>query len=149
MPQGRILALDLGSRRIGLALSDELRLTAQGLETLERTNIREDLARLSDLAAERGVTLVVIGNPINMNGSEGRRSQWARQFADKLQRRTGLAVRLWDERLTSVEAERTLREGGITRLKNRGTVDRLAAVILLESYLESAQTAGEVEAQQE
>jgi putative Holliday junction resolvase len=144
-PQGRILALDLGTRRIGMALSDELGLTAQGLVTLDRTNLRADLARLSTLAAERGVTLVLVGNPINMDGSEGRRSEWARDFAGKLHRHTGLPVRLWDERLTSVEAERVLREGGVTRLKKRGAVDRLAAVILLGSYLDSAEAAGEVE----
>lgn len=141
-PRGRILALDLGKRRIGLALSDELGLTAQGLVTLERTNIREDLARLARLAAERGVTLILIGNPMQMNGAEGRQSAWARQFAERLEARSGLAVRLWDERLTTVEAERVLRESGISREKRGRARDRLAAVILLQSYLESLAAGG-------
>lgn len=139
--KGRILALDLGKRRIGLALSDELGLTAQGLETMQRAGIRVDLARLSDLASERGVTLILVGNPLHMNGSEGSQSAWAREFAEKLRSRTGLAVRMWDERLTTVEAERVLRQSGISQQKRGAAVDRLAAVILLQSYLESVAAA--------
>ncbi len=134
-PLGRVLALDLGARRVGLALSDELGITAQGLPTLERTNLREDLARVTSLAQERGVAMFLIGNPLNMSGSEGRQSAWVRQFAEKLESRSGLPVRLWDERLTTVEAERVLDQGGVSRDKRRMAVDRLAAVILLESYL--------------
>jgi putative holliday junction resolvase len=135
--KGRILALDVGARRIGLALSDELMLTAQGLETLQRTTLREDIARLASLAAERGVTLVLIGNPMNMSGNEGRQSGWVRDFAEKLHARSGLPIRLWDERLTTKEAERVLRSSGISRVKRGQAVDRLSAVILLASYLES------------
>ncbi len=142
--KGRILALDLGKRRIGLALSDELGLTAQGLETMQRAGIRVDLARLSDLASERGVTLILVGNPLHMDGSEGSQSAWAREFAEKLHGRTGLAVRMWDERLTTVEAERVLRQSGISQQKRGAAVDRLAAVILLQSYLESVTAAGEL-----
>jgi putative Holliday junction resolvase len=134
---GRILALDLGKRRIGLAVSDELRITAQGLETLQRTNMREDLARLASLAAQRGVTRILIGNPLHMSGSEGAQSAWVREFAEKLESHCGLAVQLWDERLTTVAAERVLRDSGISLQKRRRAVDRLAAVILLASYLES------------
>jgi putative Holliday junction resolvase len=134
---GRILALDLGKRRIGLALSDELRITAQGLQTLERTNMREDLARLARLVDERGVSLILIGNPLHMDGSESAQSNWVRQFADKLRACTGRPVELWDERLTTVEAERMLRETGMSREKRGRAVDRVAAVILLESYLGS------------
>lgn len=139
---GRILALDLGQRRIGLALSDELRLTAQGLETLERTNMREDLDRLARLADEKQVSMILLGNPVRMNGTEGPRSEWVRRFAEKLKARTGKEVRLWDERLTTVEAERVLRESGISREKRGRAVDRLSAVILLASYLDSAVAAG-------
>lgn len=134
---GRILALDLGRRRIGLALSDELRLTAQGLETLERTNIREDIARLSELIRNRGVTCVVVGNPMRLDGSEGTQSAWARDFAAKLHRTTGVEVVAWDERLTTVEAERVLKQSGISRTRRSRAVDRLAAVILLENYLDT------------
>ncbi len=144
-PQGRVLALDLGTRRIGLALSDELRLTAQGLDTMERTNLREDMARLTRIARERGATLILIGNPLHMNGAEGRQSAWVRQFAGRLEERSGVAVELWDERLTSAEAERVLQESGVSREKSRGAVDRLAAVILLESYLASAASTSESE----
>jgi len=134
---GRILALDLGRRRIGLALSDELGLTAQGLETLERTNIRADLARLAELAAKNNVTSIVIGNPIHMSGEEGRQSGFAHDFGARLQAATGLPVEFWDERLTTVEAQRVLRQSGISIDKRASAVDRLAAVILLESYLDS------------
>jgi putative holliday junction resolvase len=137
MESGRILALDLGKRRIGLAISDALGITAQGLETLQRTNVREDLARLKKLTSERNVTLVVIGNPLHMSGNEGRGTENARDFAARLETTTGIPVQLWDERLTTVEAQRVLRESGASIEKRAKAVDRLAAVILLESFLES------------
>ncbi len=133
----RVLALDLGKRRIGLAISDELGLTAQGLETLERRNMRTDLGRLARLISEKKVNLILVGNPIHMSGTEGRQSEWAREFAEALSQRTGVETRLWDERLTSVEAGRVLRESGISIAKRAGAVDRLSAVILLESYLDA------------
>jgi putative Holliday junction resolvase len=136
-PKGRILALDLGKKRIGLAVSDALGITAQGLPTLERTNIREDLAALERLAAERCVTLILMGNPIHMSGREGRQAVYTREFAERLVERTGLAVKFWDERLTTVEAQRVLRESGVSIEKRARAVDRLAAVILLASYLDS------------
>jgi putative pre-16S rRNA nuclease len=137
MDQGRVLALDLGKRRIGLALSDELGVTAQGLNTLERTNIRADLLRLRQLASESKVALILIGNPLHMSGREGRQAEHAREFGARLQAATGLPVEFWDERLTTVEANRVLRQSGISIEKRAKAVDRLAAVILLESYLDS------------
>ncbi len=134
---GRILALDLGKKRIGLAVSDPLGLTAQGLPTLDRTTIREDIAALKALAHKHDVSLMLLGHPLNMNGSEGRQAEYAREFADRLKERTGLAVRLWDERLTSKEAERVLKRSGISIEKRARSVDRLAAVILLASYLDA------------
>jgi putative holliday junction resolvase len=134
---GRILALDLGARRIGAAVSDPLGITAQGIETIARTNIREDLTRLSGIIRERGVSLIVLGNPMHMSGNEGRQSGWVRDFAARLEAHTGLPVRLWDERLTSVEAGRVLRSSGISIEKRARAVDRLSAVLLLESYLEA------------
>jgi putative Holliday junction resolvase len=133
----RILALDLGKRRIGLAISDPLGITAQGLPNLERTNKRTDFTALETLIREREVGMILMGNPINMRGAEGRQSAWVREFADELQRRTNLPVKLWDERLTSVEAGRVLRESGISIEKRAAAVDRLSAVILLQSYLDS------------
>jgi putative Holliday junction resolvase len=134
---GRILALDLGERRIGLALSDELRLTAQGLDSLVRTSEREDLDRLARLVEEKQVALILVGNPVRMDGAEGARSEWARRFAKKLERRTRRPVVLWDERLTTKAAERVLRASGISRARRNRAVDRLSAVILLTSYLET------------
>lgn len=134
---GRILALDLGKRRIGLAISDELGITAQGLPTLERRNKRTDLAILRALARERGVTEMLMGNPLHMSGTAGRQSEWAQEFAGALEQYTGIPVRLWDERLTTVEASRVLRQSGISIEKRGAAIDRLSAVILLQSYLDS------------
>jgi len=131
------LALDLGKRRIGLALSDQLGITAQGLETLERTNIRSDLAQLARIISEYNVSRILIGNPLHMSGQEGRQAEHARDFGARLQAATGLPVEFWDERLTTVEAQRVLRQSGISIEKRAKAVDRLAAVILLESYLDS------------
>jgi putative Holliday junction resolvase len=137
MSHGRVLALDLGKRRIGLALSDELGITAQGLETLERSNIREDLARLAQLALDKNVALILMGNPLHMSGREGRQTEYTREFATRLQAATGLPVEFRDERLTTVEAERVLRQSGISIEKRAKAVDKLAAMILLASYLDS------------
>ena len=134
---GRILALDLGKRRIGLALSDELRVTAQGLKTLERTNIREDLARLCQLVTDNNVSRIVIGNPLHMSGREGFQAEKAHDFGARLQAASNRPVEYWDERLTTVEAQRVLRESGISIEKRAKAVDQLAAVILLESYLDA------------
>ena len=135
--QSRILALDLGKKRIGLAISDPLGITAQGLPNLVRVNKRTDFATLEQMLREREVGLILMGNPINMRGDEGRQSGWVREFAQALEERTGLPVKLWDERLTSVEAGRVLRSSGISIEKRAAAVDRLSAVILLQSYLDS------------
>ena len=137
MIQSRVLALDLGKKRIGMALSDELGVTAQGLETLERSNIREDLARISQLAANKNVSLILMGNPLHMSGREGRQAEYARDFGERLRAASGIPVEFWDERLTTVAAQRVLRESGISIEKRAKAVDRLSAVILLESYLDS------------
>ena len=128
--QSRILALDLGKKRIGLAISDPLRITAQGLPNLVRVRKRADFAALEQLIRERQVGLILMGNPINMRGDEGRQSAWVREFAQALEARTGLPVKLWDERLTSVEANRVLRSSGISIEQRAAAVDRLSAVIL-------------------
>jgi putative holliday junction resolvase len=134
---GRVLALDVGKRRIGLAISDGLGLTAQGLPTLERTTIREDLTRLAELAAEREIELFLVGDPLHMSGDQSRQAQYIRDFATRLTERTGVPVKFWDERLTTVQAHRVLRESGISIEKRAKAIDKLAAVILLESYLDS------------
>lgn len=135
-PGGRVLALDLGKRRIGLAVSDELGLTAQGLPTLQRTNKARDLEALNQLIRDRSVALVVVGQPLHMSGTEGRQANYAAQFARTLGALTRVEVRLWDERLTTVEAGRVLRQSGVSRQKQKAAVDRLSAVLILQSYLD-------------
>jgi putative Holliday junction resolvase len=120
-----------------MALSDELGIAAHGLETMQRTNERQDLARLTRLAEERQVSLILVGNPLRLDGQEGSRSEWARQFAEKLRRRSGREVVLRDERLTTVEARSALAEIGARRRDRAADVDRMAAVLLLTEYLNS------------
>lgn len=134
---GRVLALDVGLRRIGLALSDPLGITAQGLQTFFRTNLREDLARLSLLAREHETTLIVVGLPMHMSGNEGRQAGLVRDFAEKLEERSGLPVRMWDERLTTMEATRILKQSGVSQQKRSKAVDRLSAVLILQSFLDA------------
>ena len=132
-----MLALDVGKKRIGLAVSDELGITAQGIETLERTRIREDLAKLKDIAERWNVERVLVGKPLHMSGSESAQSQYTKEFAGRVSSYLRLPVVFWDERLTSAEAERMLRQAGASLGRRKKAVDRLAAVLLLESYLES------------
>jgi putative holliday junction resolvase len=135
--KGRILALDLGKKRIGLALSDPLGITAQGLPTLQRTNIRQDLSSIAHIILERGVTLLLMGNPLHMSGDAGRQAAYVHEFAERLAEHTGVPLKYWDERWTTVEAHRVLRSSGIGIEKRARAIDQLSAVILLESYLDS------------
>lgn len=137
-PAGRILALDVGKRRIGIALSDPLGITAQGLPTLQRTKTHEDYAALTELAREREAVMFLVGNPIGMAGQDTHLAEFVRHFADGLAQRSGLPVVLWDERLTSVQAGRVLRSSGIGIEKRARAVDRLAAVLLLQNYLDAS-----------
>lgn len=132
----RILAIDFGTRRMGLAVSDALGMTAQGLPTLQRTRIADDLKHLQSLVEEYSVERVLLGNPIGHSGGETSMSQLVAEFAEKLRRRLPCPVELRDERLTSVEANRTLREAGLSIGKRQRAVDRIAAVLLLQSYLD-------------
>lgn len=134
---GRLLALDVGSHTIGLAVSDPLGITAQGLETIRRKNKRTDLAALGKVIQDYGVVELVIGLPLRMSGAEGRQSEKVREFAEMVQKHFGLPVHLWDERLTSVEANRVLRESEMSIKKRAGAVDRLAAVLILQNFMES------------
>jgi len=132
----RVLAIDFGMKRMGLAVSDALGITAQGLPTLERTRIADDLERIAEVAREYEVERVVLGNPIGHSGNETTMSRRVAEFAGKLRRRLNCPVELWDERLTSAEAGRVLRESGMGIEKRRRAVDRVAATLLLEGYLE-------------
>lgn len=132
----RILALDVGKKRIGLAISDELGITAQGLPTLQRTTIREDLALLKRTAEDRGAGMFLLGDPLHMSGRDSRQGAYVREFGTRLSETSGIPVEYFDERLTSVEANRVLRQSGISIEKRAKAVDKLAAVLLLESYLD-------------
>jgi len=136
--RGRALGLDLGEARIGLALSDPLGVTAQPLETLERSGSRRDLERIAGLVRDRGVSTVVVGLPLRLSGEEGPAATAARAFARRLAARLeGVAVRLWDERLTTALAERTMISGRARRAKRRKRVDTVAAALILQSWLDA------------
>jgi putative Holliday junction resolvase len=137
------MALDVGKRRIGIAVSDPFGITAQGLPTLQRTRIREDLDRLAALAEQNDVRMILVGEPRHMSGDQSRQGEYTHEFADRLGARTGIPIEFWDERLTSVQAERVLRQSGISIEKRAKAVDQLAAVILLESYLDSRGNTGD------
>ncbi len=135
MPR-RILAIDFGMKRIGLAVSDALGITAQGLPTLNRTRIDDDLLRIEEVVREYEAERVILGNPVGHSGNETAMSRRVAEFREKLRRRLACPVELWDERLTSVEAGRLLRESGMGIEKRRRAVDRVAATLLLEGYLD-------------
>lgn len=136
----RILGLDYGSKTVGVAVSDPLGLTAQGLETIWRkkeNQLRRTLARIETLVSEYQADRIVVGYPKNMNNTIGERAQKALEFKELLERRTGLPVVMWDERLTTVEANRTLMEAGVRRENRKQYLDELAAVFILQGYLDS------------
>lgn len=133
----RILAIDYGKKRIGLAVSDPLGIAAHGLDTLFRTRLREDLETLAAIVDQREVELILFGNPLRLDGTDSAASGSVRRFAHQLQRRTGRPVEFWDERLTSFEAEQLLREMQIPTGRHTGNLDRMAAMLLLRSYLEA------------
>jgi putative Holliday junction resolvase len=139
-PAGRILGLDVGSRRIGIAISDPLGITGQGLETLQRRNKRQDLAALERLIREYSVREIVVGLPLRMSGAEGTQSEKMQGFAEDLRKRFRLPVHLWDERLTSAEANRLLRATDLSIEKRARAVDRMAAVLILQGWMEGRRT---------
>jgi len=141
-PGGRILGMDVGSRRIGLAVSDELGITAQGLETLERKNKRHDFERLERVIRAYGVKEIVVGLPLRMSGVEGAQAGTMQAFAEELRRHFGLPVHLWDERLTSAEANRLLRATDLSITKRGKAVDRMAAVLILQGWMERRAASG-------
>ena len=127
----------MGARTIGLAVSDPLGITAQGLDTLRRSNKRNDLAHLESVLREYQVTEIVVGHPLKLSGQPGAQAEKVAAFAEELRRRFALPVHLWDERLTSAQAGRILRESEISIRRRGQAVDRLAAVLILQNFLES------------
>jgi putative Holliday junction resolvase len=136
-PQQRVMGLDYGQRRIGVALSDPLGITAQPLLTLERTTLDTDLDSLGSLMKRWDVRRVVIGLPLSLKGERGERAREAEGFGRRLARASGVPVEAWDERLTSVQAERALLEGDVSRKRRREVIDRTAAAIILQSWLDA------------
>lgn len=135
----RIMGLDVGSKTVGVAVSDPLLVTAQSLEIIRRKSenkLRQTYARIEELAQEYEVQRFVVGLPKNMNATEGERAEKSREFADALFRRTGIEVILWDERLTTVAADKTMMEAGIRRENRREYVDAIAASYILQGYLD-------------
>ena len=139
----RIMGLDYGSKTVGVAISDSLGITAQGIETITRKDenkLRKTCARIEALIEEYQVEKIVIGLPKHMNNDIGIRAEKSMEFAEMLKRRTGLEVQMWDERLTTMEAERTLIESNIRREDRKKYIDKIAAVFILQGYLDSVKS---------
>lgn len=135
MKQGKIMALDYGEVRIGIAMTDMLQTIASPFETYKRKSVEKDLDYLVDIAKENYVSEIIMGLPLNMDGTEGDRASKTREFGDKLKEKSGLEIVYVDERLTSVEAEEILIESGMRREKRKEVIDKIAASLILESYL--------------
>lgn len=136
----RIMGLDFGTKTVGVAISDSLMVTAQPVETITRKSankLRQTLARIEELIVENCVELIVLGYPKNMNNTVGERAQACETFKEDLERRTALPVILWDERMTTVESERILMAGGVRRENRKAVIDQMAAVLILQSYMDA------------
>lgn len=140
MATQRIMGLDFGSKTVGVAISDPLLITAQGKEIIRReqeNKLRRTCARIEELIAEYEVGEIVLGLPKNMNGTEGERVQKTMEFKEMLERRTNLPIHMWDERLTTVAADRVMMETGVRRENRHEYVDEIAAMLILQGYLDS------------
>ena len=135
----RIMSLDVGSRTIGIACSDALLMTAQGIETIRRTSLEKDFNRLQELIAEYEVHELVVGMPKNMNGTKGERAEKTEEFVEKMKEVIDLPVSYWDERLSTVMAERQLIAADVSRQKRKSVIDKMAAVVILQGYLDRLQ----------
>lgn len=133
----RILGLDIGSKTIGIAVSDEMGWTGQGIGTIRRTNIRADLAELDNYLQKYAVEKIVVGIPRNMNGSIGTAAEQVCAFIERLKERFAIPVETWDERLSTVAAERILLEADMSRSKRKKVIDKIAAAIILQGYLDN------------
>lgn len=134
------MGLDYGTKTTGVAISDALGITAQGVETITRKSnkkLRQTLARIESLVSEYQVKRIILGLPKNMNNTLGERAEETKEFQEMLERRTGLEVVLWDERLTTVESERILKDGGVRRENRKERVDWMAAALILQSYMDA------------
>ena len=135
----RIMSLDVGSRTIGIACSDALLMTAQGIETIRRTSLEKDFNRLQELIVEYEVHELVVGMPKNMNGTKGERAEKTEEFVEKMKEVIDLPISYWDERLSTVMAERQLIAADVSRKKRKSVIDKMAAVVILQGYLDRLQ----------
>ena len=136
MLDGRIMGLDVGDKTIGVAVSDLMGLTAQGVKTVKRVGKKKDIEELKAIIAEKQVNKIVSGLPKNMNGTLGPQGEKVIKFCELLQEQTGIKIEYWDERLSTVAAERTLIQGNVRRENRKGVIDMVAAVIILQGYLD-------------
>lgn len=136
MLNGRIMGLDVGDKTIGVAVSDLMGLTAQGVKTVKRIGKKKDIEALKEIIKERQVTKIVSGLPKNMNGTLGPQGEKVIKFCELLQEETGITIEYWDERLSTVAAERTLIQGNVRRENRKSVIDMVAAVIILQGYLD-------------
>ncbi len=133
----RILALDVGEKNIGVAISDELGWTAQGLPTLRRQTKDRDTCAIANIVEEKCVTRIVVGMPVSLDGSLGKKAREVASFVEDLKRRLRLPIKVWDERFTSVQAERVMLEADLSRKKRKKKIDQLSAQLILQSYLDA------------
>ena len=138
MAMARTASLDVGERTIGIAVSDLLGITAQGLDTIRRSDPEADLEHIVNILNDYEVNLVVIGLPKNMNNTLGPSADRAKEFGQELSKKIDIEVKYWDERLTTVSAQRTLLEGNVSRKKRKQVIDKIAAVMILQNYMDSA-----------
>ncbi|WP_286315648.1 Holliday junction resolvase RuvX [Romboutsia ilealis] len=136
MLDGRIMGLDVGDKTIGVAVSDLMGLTAQGVKTVKRVGKKKDIEALKEIIKERQVNKIVSGLPKNMNGTLGPQGEKVIKFCELLEEETGIKIEYWDERLSTVAAERTLIQGNVRRENRKGVIDMVAAVIILQGYLD-------------
>lgn len=136
MLDGRIMGLDVGDKTIGVAVSDLMGLTAQGVKTIKRVGKKKDIEALKEIIKERQVNKIVSGLPKNMNGTLGPQGEKVIKFCELLEEETGIKIEYWDERLSTVAAERTLIQGNVRRENRKGVIDMIAAVIILQGYLD-------------
>lgn len=133
----RILSLDVGEKKIGIAISDALGITAQALDTLIRKDKKSDYKHIKEIVSNMGVSKIIVGLPLNLNGTAGPKAKEAYNFAEKLKEELGIPIQLWDERLSTLEANRILLEADVSRKKRKRLDDRIAAQLILQSYLDA------------
>ena len=136
MLTGRIMGLDIGDKTIGVAVSDLMGMTAQGIKTIKRTSKKNDIEEIKQIIKEKQVNLIVSGLPKNMNGTVGPQVEKVQKFCELIKEETGLEIEFWDERLTTVAAEKTLITADVSRKKRKNVIDMMAAVLILQGYLD-------------